>query len=196
MRTLKTFYSGILSALLIFMIGCSKDDANMDEINAVDSHYETKDIPNNGAKAKTYMVSFGELNNSGVSGTAELILNGVDLTVKISASGLEPGAHAQHIHGFTENKRNSTCPPSSADSDGDGLISVGEGAPFYGGILLPLQPFPEADAEGNIEFEMTFEDVTKDLTPLQNKAIVLHGVEGMPFLPVACGQIKSAQGAK
>lgn len=196
MKTLKFIYSVMLSSILIFAVGCSKEETGIDEINSVDAHYETKDIPNNAANAKMYSVNFGELNNSGVSGTAELILDGVNLTVKISASGLEPGSHAQHIHGFVENKGNSECPPASADTDGDGLISVGEGAPFYGGVLLTLQPFPEADENGNIDFEMTFENVTKDITPLQNKAIVLHGMDGMPSLPVACGQIKANQGSK
>lgn len=186
----------MLSSFLIFTVGCSKEETGIEEINSVDAHYETKDIPNNGAKAKMYTVNFGELNSSGVTGTAELTLDGVNLTVKISASGLEPGVHAQHIHGFVENERNSNCPPPSADVDNDGLITVSEGAPFYGGILLTLQPLPEADENGNLEFEMTYENVTKDITPLQNKAIVLHGMDGMPFLPVACGQIKASQGSK
>ncbi len=186
----------MLSSLLIFAVGCSKEESGMGEINTVDAHYTPNDIPNNGKKEKNYTVSFGELNDSGVSGTAELILKGVDLTVKISASGLEPGAHAQHIHGFSENERNSKCPPPSADMNGDGLITLDEGAPFYGGVLLPLKAFPEADENGNLEYEMTFEDVTKDLTPLQNKSIVIHGMNGMPFLPIACGQIKANQGSK
>ena len=186
----------MLATMMIFMVGCSKEETGMEELNAVDAHYETKDIPNNAAKAKMYSVTFGELNESGVTGSAELVLDGVNLWVKISASGLEPGTHAQHIHGFVENKGNSECPPASADTDGDGLISVGEGVPFYGGIRLPLEPFPTADENGNIEFEMTFYDVTKEITPLQNKTIVLHGVEGMPSLPVACGQIMADQGSK
>ncbi|QYA25571.1 superoxide dismutase family protein [Gramella sp. MT6] len=196
MKTLKIYYLVMLSSIMILSVGCSKEETGMEEINSVDAHYETKDIPNNGAKAKMYTVNFGELNSSGVAGTAELTLDGVNLTVKISASGLEPGAHAQHIHGFTANEGNAKCPPASADVDGDGLITVGEGAPFYGGILLTLQPFPEADEDGNLEFEMTYENVTKDITPLQNKAIVLHGMDGMPSLPVACGQIKASQGSK
>lgn len=199
MSTLKFIYSVMLSSLLIFAVGCSKDDSGMGEINALDAHYTPNDIPNNGEKAKMYSVNFGELNNSGVTGTAELILDGVNLTVKVSLSGLEPGGHAQHIHGFTDNKRNSKCPPTSADTDNDGYISLGEGVPFYGGVILPLKDtageFPVADENGDLEYEMTFEDVTKDLTPLQNKSIVIHGMDGMPSLPVACGQIEANQGS-
>lgn len=189
----------MFSSLLIFAVGCSKEEPETGEINTLDAHYTPNDIPNNAEKAKRYTVNFGELNESGVSGTAELILDGVNLTVKVSASGLEPGAHAQHIHGFMENEKNSKCPPPSADTNDDGLITLDEGAPFYGGVLLPLTDaegnFPEADENGDLEYEMTFENITKDLTPLQNKAIVLHGMDGMPFLPVACGQVQSSQGS-
>lgn len=199
MSTLKIIYSVMLSSLLILAVGCSKEEPEMEEINALNAHYTPNDIPNNGEKAKMYTVNFGELNDSGVMGTAELILDGVNLTVKVSLSGLEPGAHAQHIHGFTENERNSKCPPPSADTDNDGYITLEEGAPFYGGVLLPLTDaegnFPIANENGDLEYEMTFENVTKDLTPLQNKSIVLHGMDGMPFLPIACGQIKADQGS-
>ena len=196
MKTIKLLSTVTLSLLFIFIVGCSKEEMGTEEIQTADAHYDPNEIPNNGAKAKLYQVNFAELNNSGVTGMAELVLDGVNLTVRISASGLQPGSHAQHIHGFVENNRNSDCPPASADTDGDGLISVGEGVPFYGGVRLALTPFPEADADGNIEFEMTYYNVTKEITPLQNKTIVLHGVEGMPSLPVACGQIQSNQGGK
>ena len=43
------------------------------------------ELANNGVKAKMYTVEFGALNNSRVSGTAELILEGSTLTVSITA---------------------------------------------------------------------------------------------------------------
>ena len=194
----------MLSTLLIFAVGCSKDESELDEINSVNAHIEPNELANNGSKAKMYSVEFGSLNDSGVSGTAVLSLEGSTLTVNISASGLEPDkVHPQHIHGFADNKGNSTCPPASADQDGDGYVSIPEGAPFYGGVLLTLNPIPTADADGNINFTMTYEyedGVDSDLTPLQNRAIVLHGmtVDGLywPGLPVACGQIQANQGNK
>lgn len=189
----------MLSTLLVFAVGCSKDEPATGDLNALDAHYTPNDIPNNGKNAKMYTVDFGELNDSGVSGTAELILEGVDLTVKLSLDGLEPGGHAQHIHGYKENNKKSKCPPASADTDNDGYITLAEGVPFYGGVLLPLtdadENFPMADENGHLEYEMTFEDVTKDLTPLQNKTIVIHGMDGMPSLPVACGQVMASQGS-
>jgi len=66
--------------------------------------------------------------------------------------------------------------------------------------LLPLTPFPTAP-DGTIEFEMTY-TVDSSVTPLQNRAIVLHGMTVtidevdtyIATLPVACGQISPAQG--
>ncbi|WP_296622194.1 hypothetical protein, partial [Marivirga sp.] len=134
---------------------------------------------------------------SGVMGTAELWLDGDQLTVTIQASGLEPDMlHPQHIHGFTANNANATCPPMSADSDGDGLIELGEGLPFYGPVLLPLMPFPMAE-NGTIDYTETF-TVEGDVLPIQNNSIVLHGmtVDGLyvATLPVACGAIMPKRG--
>ena len=203
MKCFKLFYSVVLSAFLFLSVGCSKEEPVNDEINAVNAHIKPNELANNGAKAKMYTVEFGSLNGSGVSGTAQLRLEGSTLTVDITASGLEAGElHPQHIHGFSENRGNSTCPPASADMDGDGLVSIPEGAPFYGGVLLTLTPLPTADTDGNINFTMTYEyedGVDSDLTPLQNRAIVLHGMtvngEYWTGLPVACGQIKASQGS-
>ncbi|WP_347160140.1 hypothetical protein [Pontibacter chitinilyticus] len=164
---------------------------------------------------KTYVVDLTSLNNSGVMGTATQTLNGDMLTVHITASGLEPNKlHPQHIHGFVENNQNAVCPPMSADKNGDGLIELGEGLPYYGNVLIPLVMdfsnllfFPTADASGNIDYTQTI-DLTKDnngdgvadlvVLPLQNDAIVLHGltVDGsyMRTLPVACGEIRPYNG--
>ena len=95
----------------------------------------------------------------------------------------------------------------------DGLISLQEGAPFYGPIDvsftttgdtsaasgLVLERFPVADGNGNLDYHRTFtipKDVAKDLTQLH---IVLHGADldqNMVYsnlfeatLPVACGAI-------
>ena len=152
--------------------------------------YAQKDV-------KHYRVTLDALNNSGVSGYAELTLDGDSLTVAIHATGLEADkAHAQHIHGSTTNKRNSNCPTAAADTNGDGIISVGEGVPNYGPVLLPLTPFTTAPG-GVIDFENTFTVDIKALGPLPVRAIVLHGltVNGayVGSTPVACGQIEEVE---
>lgn len=147
---------------------------------------------------KMYKAYLSPLNNSGVSGMATLMLEGNMLTVTIEASGMTPNeVHPQHIHGFMDKNKNAKCPPMSADTDGDGLVELTEGAPFYGPVLLSLTPFPTATAEGTIMYSNTF-TVDPEVLPLQNNAIVLHGmtVEGTywPTLPVACAQIMPANG--
>jgi hypothetical protein len=144
---------------------------------------------------KEYTANLMALNHSGVSGTASLMLEGNMLTVKIDAMGLEANKlHPQHIHGFTDNTRNSTCPDMSADTNGDGLVDLPEGLPSYGPVLLELTPFPTADANGEIHYTKTF-TIEGSVLPLQNRAIVLHGLTVMdqywPTLPVACAQIKT-----
>jgi hypothetical protein len=151
-------------------------------------------------------------NNPPAHGTAKLFVAGRQLTVDIHASGLAPNLpHAMHIHGVLGDPN--ACPPPTADTDHDGLISLQEGAPFYGPIDvsftttgdtsaasgLVLERFPVADGNGNLDYHRTFtipKDVAKDLTQLH---IVLHGADldqNMVYsnlfeatLPVACGAI-------
>jgi len=142
-----------------------------------------------------FYVDLGTLNNSGVTGTAHLHLEGDQLTVTINASGLEPGkVHPQHIHGAPTNKGNATCPTPAADANGDGFVDVGEGLPNYGPVLLNLLPFNTVAADGTLNFQQTFTVDPKGLGPLQNRAMVLHGltVNGtyVASMPVACGQIR------
>ena len=79
----------------------------------------------------SYQADLGALNASGVSGTGMVTLSGDQATVMIEASGLVAGApHAQHFHIGAQG----TCPTDADDEDGDGFVSVTEGAPFYGAI--------------------------------------------------------------
>ncbi len=203
-----------IASLIVFTASCSDPDEEV--MNSIDLQTSLDaEKKAEAAKTKIYTVDFSALNESGVSGSAELTLTGDQLTVKVSATGLEPNrVHPQHIHGFMENKRNSTCPTSSADTNGDGIVDLGEGAPFYGPVLLelyvPIDEFPVADANGVLSFERTFtlgetefteegEVISRSaLSPLQNRAIVLHGMtvngEYVATLPVACGQIQPSQG--
>lgn len=217
MKDFKSIISSVfIASLVVFTVSCSDPDEEvMNSVDLQTSMDAEKNANSNDAQTKMYTADLTMLNQSGVSGTAWITLTRNEITVKIQASGLEPNAlHPQHIHGFMENKRNSTCPPPSADTNDDGIIDLGEGAPFYGPILqplyVPIDTYPIADDNGNIDYERTFTlgetefeaegEVASysELRPLQNRTIVLHGmtVNGVynPFLPVACGQIKSSQG--
>jgi len=149
----------------------------------------------NDGDVQKYVAEMGQLNSSGVFAEVELtITNGNQLKVEIEASGLEPGKpHPQHVHGKDNPVANATCPGPEADTNGDGVVSVGEGLPSYGPIILPLVPFNLVDAGGNLNYEATFTINPGALQPLHKRAIVLHGmtVNGayVPSLPIACGQI-------
>ncbi len=217
MKNFKSFISSLfVASLLVFNVSCSDPDEEvMNSVDLQTSMDEDKRAASNATKTKMYTVDFTALNGSGVSGTAELTLMGDQLTVKVNATGLEANmVHPQHIHGFSGDKRNSTCPTPAADTNGDGLVDLVEGLPSYGGVLLelyvPVDEFPVADANGVLTYERTFtlgetefteegELITESaLSPLQNRTIVLHGMtvggEYVATLPVACGQIKPNQG--
>lgn len=191
-----------MAACAMFMFtACSEDDIAPQDMSMSAQNMEEARNSNSMNLHKTYTADIMSLNNSGVMGTATLMLEGDMLTVHIQASGLEPGmVHPQHIHGFMDSNKNAVCPPMSADMDGDGLVELPEGLPFYGPVLLPLTPFPVA-SDGTIDYKETF-DISDNpaILPLQNDVIVLHGmtVDGVYIatLPVACGEIKPMNNGK
>lgn len=124
-----------------------------------------------------------------VTGRAILTMEDGTLTAMVDVRGVVPGqVHPQHIHGHDGE---STCPTPQADADGDGLVSVGEGAPSYGAVMVPLTPFPTPEGT-RYHYEQMFED-QGDLEPAR-RAIVVHGAyvdgEYVASLPVACGTLE------
>ena len=82
----------------------------------------------------TVTASLGQLNHSGVSGTATVEVTGNKLDANFTATGLLAGSpHAAHIH-FGEQARHE-CPPQSAAGPDDHL-TTGEGLPFYGPVVV------------------------------------------------------------
>lgn len=138
------------------------------------------------------------LNNSGVSGTAFLAKEGDELTVIMKVDGYEPGVeHLQHIHGLADGEGAASCPTLAQDANGDNLVDLQEGLPAYGGIVLPLEPFPTPADETPVAFSATYQLDTDTAAALQQpatKTIVLHGltVQGTfnATHPVACGEIR------
>ena len=153
-----------------------------------------------------------------MTGTAYFTLAADMLTVRVVASGLEAGmVHPQHIHGKSSMgvAVESTVPPPSADTDGDGFVELAEGVPFYGPVLLSLtsppggvlSDFPTAPG-GTINFTQQY-DISGlgTLLPLDRRVYVLHGLTvgtqgaGTPgevngeagykaVLPIAAGEIQ------
>jgi hypothetical protein len=137
-----------------------------------------------------FQADLAPLNNSGASGTANLALEGDQLTTDIASEGLAPGLpHAQHIHGLEQAM--SECPTLANDQDGDGLVNTTEGEPFYGPIRtsfttegdtspesgLAVDRFPVAYEDGTLTYGRTFEVPTNVADRLEDFAIVQHGVD-------------------
>ena len=88
----------------------------------------------------TYMATLNSLNHASGSGTLMLKLTGDQAVITENVQGLAstfmnaPYPHVQHIHinGM------GMCPDTSADKNGDGVISTTEGGPAYGAIGTTL----------------------------------------------------------
>src|SRR4051812_18715252 len=89
-----------------------------------------------------FKATFATANNSGVTGTAQLSLDGNALTVSIQANGLEPGqVHAQHIHGFADGRPSVLPPPvltPQIDTNQNGLLDDPEAEALVGPPLVTL----------------------------------------------------------
>jgi hypothetical protein len=154
-------------------------------------------LPLSAIAATSYSAVLNPLNNSGVSGTANLFLDGDLLTVNLTAFGLEPNqVHVQHIHGRLDSNNmplDSTSPTLAQDDDGDGFVELAEGLDTYGPIILQLTSppgdtmsgFPTAP-DGQINYSQTFDlsvqsqfgtsFTSEQLLPLFLREIVVHGM--------------------
>lgn len=133
------------------------------------------------------------------------------LQVTVEAGGLTPGVHHMaHLHGFT-GQADGGCPGADRDTDLDGLISVGEGVPDFGPVLVHLTTtgattgvidhlaYPMADADGTIRFQRTFPASEQNHAMAGRVQVVVHGIDldmdgaldaGMETsIPVVCGGI-------
>jgi hypothetical protein len=117
-----------------------------------------------GAATMNFTAVLQELNDTGVSGTANFSFDDManTLTTNVNVSGLAPNTlHPQHIHGSFQLAGCTAFAPSSSpiagtclngdtaaesgiptlaanDIDGDGFLETVEGAPAYGPIILNL----------------------------------------------------------
>ena len=128
-------------------------------------------------------------NSQGGGSTRITALPNGKVKVKIEAWGLAPHLpHAMHLHGF-DGAPDLGCPGPSADG-GDGIVTVVDGVPFYGGILaslttsgdttaasaLALDRYPVADANGHLRYQRTF-DNDLALANADSAQVVLHGID-------------------
>lgn len=169
-----------------FSEGCDGDDSPpiFEDPDSPADYYKTCAYPMNGSNS--IALAYFEVKDNVLKAT-------------VLAAGVTPNQqHPQHIHG-KEDGSNATCPPASADTNGDGLISLVEGLPYYGGVQLALDnedgSFPTASAAGFYSYQRTFNLSGVSLSAWENVAVVVHGrnVNGSydATLPVACGQVNN-----
>lgn len=126
------------------------------------------------------------------SGSLTLTLDGDQATVNEQFSGLAatfmdaPFPHVQHIHGGATGE----CPTAEADANGDGVISVPEGAPAYGAIQTTLSTSGDTSPEAATNLEVapsgasaeysrtfTINQPTIDAINDGTAVVVVHGVD-------------------
>lgn len=129
------------------------------------------------------------------------VVNGM-LDAVVDVRGAEPadaafpdGLHPQHIHAAA------SCPTMSADVNGDGIVDVIEGLPFYGPIMIPLDgdladtssqipTFPLASGvRGSYHYAASasitaLEAALHHGLDLPTRHVVIHGVDLNTPLPV------------
>ncbi len=134
------------------------------------------------------------------------VVNG-ELRAVVDVRGAEPadaafpeGLHPQHIH---EANR---CPDMSADVNGDGIVDVIEGVPFYGPIMIPLDgnladtssqvaTFPLASGDrGTYNYSATASVSALEATlghplALASRHVVIHGMDLATPLPASVASL-------
>lgn len=117
--------------------------------------------------------------NSPGHGKVTVVQHGSELTVHLTARGLDPGMHMAHIHGVIG--LDNTCPTPAADTNGDGLVDFAEGLPAYGPVQITLRHgSPDDGSTVQLTEKFTATDAggaIGALGALDNYAIVVHGVD-------------------
>lgn len=137
----------LILAFALVLLGCQ---AGM----ALDRSSDGSDESGPDEEMIEYQADLRPLRDSGVSGTVSFrTAEGTGhVQVQLTADGLGPGKHSQHIH------RNAECPT-------------------YGPVLMPLDPFPRAGVNGTIHYHHLGIEKPSDLA---DRTVVLRAADGVP----------------
>ncbi len=112
------------------------------------------------------------------------------LQVTVEAWGLSPHLpHAMHLHGVPGDAADMACPGPAA-AGADGVVTVVDGAPFYGGILtsltstgdvsaasaLALDRYAVADSNGYLYYQRTLTNA-EGYADAGTVQVVVHGID-------------------
>ncbi len=145
-------------------------------------------------EGSVYTGDLNELNSSGASGSTKITVSddGETMTVEVTADGLNlDGPHAMHIHGIVDGDTvlPSSCPTMAEDADGDGVVTVLEGAVKYGSVqvslttegdtssdsALAVERYPAGDSVRYVRSGIPIPDVLKP--SLGKMHVVVHGID-------------------
>lgn len=151
---------------------------------------------NPSAKVASYSYSLDSIQPNDVPGSeawgttrVKALPNG-KLQVTVEAWGLSPNLpHAMHLHGVPGDATDMACPGPDA-AGADGVVTVVDGAPFYGGILtsltstgdvspgsaLALDRYAMADADGYLYYQRTLTSAA-GYTDAGTVQVVVHGID-------------------
>jgi hypothetical protein len=151
---------------------------------------------NPSAKVATYNYSLDSIQPADVPGgqatgtTRIKALPNGKLQVTVEAWGLSPNLpHAMHLHGVPGDATDMACPGPGA-AGADGVVSVIDGVPFYGGILtsltttgdvspssaLALDRYTVADANGYLYYQRTLTSPA-GYTDAGTVQVIVHGID-------------------
>lgn len=142
--------------------------------------------------SNTTQADLVQLNNSGVSGTADVLVDGRQIDVQVAARKLlKKQPHAQHIH-FGKAARHE-CPTVKDDDNADHRLTTSEGQPAYGPVrvslttkgdtspksTLAVNRYPTAP-KGKVNYQRDDIKVSKRVARAirhGNAVVVLHGID-------------------
>lgn len=151
---------------------------------------------NPSAKVASYSYDLESIQPADVPGsqatgtTRIMALPNGKLQVTVEAWGLSPNLpHAMHLHGVPGVATDMACPGPDA-AGADGVVTVLDGVPFYGGILtsltstgdvsassaLALDRFPVADASGYLYYQRTLTSIP-GYTDAGTVQVIVHGID-------------------
>ncbi len=155
------------------------------------------------ASTTSYQANLQAINHVTGSGDFMLKLNGSQATVTEHVSGLADKfggnayPHVQHIHIDGKGQ----CPTTSADTNGDGVVSTTEGAPSYGGIGTTLSTSGDtspaagttltvAPSGATFTYSRSFTLDSKTMAALKagTAVIVVHGLDPATLSKKAQGE--------
>ena len=144
------------------------------------------------------------------AGEATFLVIGDSLRIAVHMHDVPPGiAHLQHFHGFTDG-RQSACPPTAADRNGDGVIDLMETEPFAGTTMVPFtadpvsmeivtDTYPKASAKGDYRYEKTVSlsalqtafsaKYPGQALALEKRVVFVHGIPATATLPKSAASL-------